>query len=151
MRLLCGRTSPLPASRRDFLTGTAAGFGMLGLESLLVRDGFVSAGGVALADDSLPALPSPRESAAGRLAPHHPPRARAVIQLFMLGGASQLDTFDHKPEVIKRHGETVNFVVYRRHSGESRSSAEKSLDLGATRRKRSLGDQRAPQHRPACR
>ena len=111
MTLFCGRTTPLPASRRDFLAGTGAGFGMLGLESLLARDGFVSASGVAMADDVPSPLSSPSEPAAARLVPHHPPRAKAVIQLFMLGGASQLDTFDHKPEVIKRHGETVNFVV----------------------------------------
>ena len=37
---------------------------------------------------------------------HHPPRARRVVQLFMSGAASQCDLFDHKPELIKRHGET---------------------------------------------
>jgi hypothetical protein len=36
---------------------------------------------------------------------HHPPRARRVIQLFMNGGASQMDLFDYKPELVKRHGE----------------------------------------------
>src|SRR6476659_7161129 len=42
---------------------------------------------------------------------HHPPKAKHVIQLFMLGGASQCDTFDYKPELIRRHGEAVNFTV----------------------------------------
>lgn len=37
--------------------------------------------------------------------PHHPPRARAVIQLFMNGGPSQMDLFDPKPELDRRHGE----------------------------------------------
>jgi len=34
-----------------------------------------------------------------------------VIQLFMLGGASQCDTFDYKPELIRRHGQIVPFTV----------------------------------------
>jgi uncharacterized protein (DUF1501 family) len=42
---------------------------------------------------------------------HHPAKARAVIQLFMLGGASQCDTFDYKPELIRRHGQSVAFRV----------------------------------------
>ena len=32
-----------------------------------------------------------------RLAPHHTPKAKRVIWLFMAGAPSQLDTFDHKP------------------------------------------------------
>ncbi len=38
---------------------------------------------------------------------HHPARARHVIYLQMLGGPSQLDLFDHKPELARRHGEPV--------------------------------------------
>jgi hypothetical protein len=32
-----------------------------------------------------------------------------VVQLFMAGGASHLDLFDFKPELVKRHGEPANF------------------------------------------
>lgn len=35
---------------------------------------------------------------------HHAPRATRVVQLFMSGAASQVDTFDHKPELERRHG-----------------------------------------------
>ncbi len=42
---------------------------------------------------------------------HHPAKAKAVIQLFMLGGASQCDTFDYKPELIRRSGQVVPFRV----------------------------------------
>ncbi|MGL4550289.1 MAG: DUF1501 domain-containing protein [Gemmataceae bacterium] len=38
-------------------------------------------------------------------ATHHPPKARRVIQLFMNGGASQCDLFDHKPALIKKAGQ----------------------------------------------
>ena len=37
--------------------------------------------------------------------PHHPPRAKRVIQLFMNGGASQMDLFDHKPALFRHAGE----------------------------------------------
>jgi hypothetical protein len=36
--------------------------------------------------------------------PHVLPRAKRVISLFMHGGPSQLDLFDHKPEMAKLHG-----------------------------------------------
>jgi hypothetical protein len=51
------------------------------------------------------AEPAPGENPlAPRLAPR-PPRARAVIQLFMNGGPSQMDLFDPKPELDAHHGE----------------------------------------------
>ena len=37
--------------------------------------------------------------------PHFKPRAKRVIFLFMHGGPSQVDTFDHKPELKKRDGQ----------------------------------------------
>ncbi len=36
--------------------------------------------------------------------PNFQPKAKRVVQLFMSGAASQVDTFDFKPELIKRHG-----------------------------------------------
>lgn len=40
-------------------------------------------------------------------APHFRPRAKHVIYLQMLGGPSQLDLFDYKPELSQRHGQEV--------------------------------------------
>ncbi|MDX1982057.1 MAG: DUF1501 domain-containing protein [Bryobacteraceae bacterium] len=37
--------------------------------------------------------------------PHHPPKAKRVIQLFMSGAASQCDTFDYKPLLFRRAGQ----------------------------------------------
>lgn len=74
-----------PISRRQALGRIGAGFGSLGLASVMASD--ASAG---LLD--------------GRL-PHFAPRARRVIQLFMPGGPSQVDTFDYKPEIAKHAGE----------------------------------------------
>jgi hypothetical protein len=76
-------------SRRNFL-GTLGG---IALTHLLGRSG-------ALAD-------SPRPELNGGV--HHPAKVRRVIQLFMNGGVSQMDTFDYKPELEKRHGEKVDF------------------------------------------
>jgi hypothetical protein len=39
-------------------------------------------------------------------APRHPPKAKAVIQLFMNGGPSQMDLFDPKPMLDKYHGQS---------------------------------------------
>ena len=41
--------------------------------------------------------------------PHHPPRAKRVVQMFMAGAASHIDLFDYKPELIKRHGQPADF------------------------------------------
>jgi len=37
------------------------------------------------------------------------PRAKRVVQLFMAGAASHIDLFDHKPELVKHHGEPSDF------------------------------------------
>ena len=42
-------------------------------------------------------------------APHHPAKAKRVIQLFMAGAASHLDLWDFKPDLIKHHGESSDF------------------------------------------
>jgi hypothetical protein len=38
---------------------------------------------------------------------HFTPKARRVIQLFMTGGASPMDTFDYKPELARVHGQKL--------------------------------------------
>lgn len=39
--------------------------------------------------------------------PHFQPRAKRVIFLYMHGGASHIDTFDHKPELRRQHGKQL--------------------------------------------
>ena len=39
--------------------------------------------------------------------PHFPAKAKRIIYLFMSGGPSQLDLFDYKPLLNKRHGEQL--------------------------------------------
>ena len=86
-----------PTSRRDFLLETGGGFGALALSGLLANDGLLAADEPTNARVDLDG---------GR---HHRAKVRRVIQLFMNGGASPMDTFDFKPELIKRHGEKVDF------------------------------------------
>jgi hypothetical protein len=49
---------------------------------------------------------------AGILAqPHHAPKAKRIISLFMAGGPSQLDLFDHKPLLNERNGQDLPETV----------------------------------------
>jgi len=70
---------PIPATRREFLVKSGAGFGALALSSLL-------GGSTAAAAEGGSALK-----------PHYAMRAKSVIFLFMEGGPSAMDTFDPKP------------------------------------------------------
>ena len=38
---------------------------------------------------------------------HHPPKIKRVIWLYMSGGPSHLETFDYKPELVRRSGEPM--------------------------------------------
>ena len=80
-------------SRRDFLWRSGGGFGGLALATMLTSD---------------PLGATPAHGVLGGVL-HHPPRAKRVIQLFMGGAASHLDTFDFKPELIKWHGKKSDF------------------------------------------
>jgi hypothetical protein len=39
--------------------------------------------------------------------PHHTPKANRAIQISLVGGMSHIDSFDHKPELTKRHGQPL--------------------------------------------
>ena len=94
---------PLPVlSRRDALCRLGAGFGTLGLASVLTQQGAVSAG---IADTS----PWNGSPLAPKL-PHFAPKAKHIIQLFMPGGPSQVDTFDYKPSIEKYAGQRPKIV-----------------------------------------
>src|SRR5690349_3052662 len=75
-------------TRREALRSLGGGFGGLALAHLLATDA---------------AAEGPRPELNGGL--HHRAKARRVIQLFMNGGVSQMDTFDYKPELARRHGQ----------------------------------------------
>jgi hypothetical protein len=67
-----------------------------------------------LARDGFPGPRGGDEPKAGPLAPkapHHPPRAKACIFLFMYGGPSQVDTFDYKPKLYGLDGKTIDITT----------------------------------------
>ena len=68
--------------------------------------GHLSIGGFAL--NSL--LASHAQGALPPRAPHHTPRAKNVILLFMCGGASHLETFDHKPKLKELAGKKASEI-----------------------------------------
>ena len=84
-------------NRRDFLTRTGGGFGMLALTAMLQEQGLLAA---EAPDSTAPNPVAPKQ-------PHFPARAQRVIFLFMAGGPSQVDTFDPKPELTRLHGQTL--------------------------------------------
>jgi hypothetical protein len=77
-------------TRRQFLSQSGIGIGAIALAELLHCDLFAQ---------------SPDASATGGLAglPHFAPKAKRVIYMFQSGAPSQLDLFDYKPELAKRH------------------------------------------------
>ncbi|HAY78438.1 MAG TPA: DUF1501 domain-containing protein, partial [Planctomycetaceae bacterium] len=94
--------NPLPCvTRRDALRRIGAGFGTLGLASVFADSGKMNGGVQAAELASSPLAVKP---------PHFAPKAKRVIQLFMPGGPSQVDTFDHKPAIRKHAGQRPEVV-----------------------------------------
>ncbi len=104
--------SPLVPSRRDVLRHAGAGLAGGGLLSALARadEGNVAGAG-----------------------PHHAPRVQRVLYLFMFGGPSQMDLFDHKPELQARHGQSIDIERRRNRFREAHL-------LGSTRKFRRWGE-----------
>src|SRR5262245_58456355 len=73
-------------SRRQFLTTLGMGVGGIALSELLARD-----------------VPAASAEAGVLSGPHFAPKAKRLIYLFMSGAPSQLDLFDYKPTLNRRH------------------------------------------------
>src|SRR5262245_47836493 len=84
-------TAP-PLSRRDWLARAGCGFGLLALADLLAADSIDRA--------AHPFALRP---------PHHTPRAKRVIFLYMPGGPSHVDLFDPKPRLMQDNGKPLPF------------------------------------------
>jgi len=83
----------LPISRRQLLHSSTCGIGSVALAWLLNDER-------ARAEVIKPTLEKPRFDTLPKV-PHHPPRARAMISLFMQGGPSHHDTLDYKPKMAE--------------------------------------------------
>ena len=76
-------------TRRGLLSSCASGFGAVAFSALF----------------------GPSARGFETLRPHYRPRARNVIFLYMDGGPSQVDTFDHKPRLEKENGQPIKMDV----------------------------------------
>src|SRR5262245_25604110 len=83
--------------RRDFLAAAGMGFGALAASAMLQRDGVVRAG------------ETHREAHASR----SPAKAKSVIWIFLIGGMSQMESFDPKPELNKYADKTIEESPYK--------------------------------------
>jgi hypothetical protein len=88
---------PTAPTRRDFLSRAGNGFGALALSYLLARDAEASE------QNKSPKIVNPLAPKK----PHFAPKAKSVIFLFMVGGPSQMETFDPKPVLDKIHGQQM--------------------------------------------
>ncbi len=82
---------PCLVDRRGFLATVGGGFAGMALSTLLAEEQLPDAGGDAKARSV-------------RKLPHFTPKSKQVIQIFVSGAMSQIDTFDYKPELSKWAG-----------------------------------------------
>lgn len=81
-----------PLDRRSFLQSAGMGFGWMAFAGLSQQCAAAAA------------------AASREIATHFAPRAKHVIFLFMDGGVSHVDTFDFKPELLKRTGQAAQWT-----------------------------------------
>ncbi len=92
-------SQPFNFSRRNFLRTSACGFGSLALGAMLRQQ--------AAASPATGAVGSPLSAKAT----HFPARAKRIIFLFMSGGPSQMDLFDHKPRLVEGSGKELPYEL----------------------------------------
>jgi hypothetical protein len=90
-------TFPSAIGRRTFLWNTGVSLGSMALASLLPRTQSLQA--------AVSAQSGRWNGVLGN--PHSVPRAKRIIWLYMAGGMSHLDTFDHKPMLEKLDGQPM--------------------------------------------
>ena len=81
-------------NRRHFFSRCSIGLGSVALGSLLSEQG------IAVPDLALKNPLEPKKT-------HFPAKAKSVIYLFMAGGPSQLDLFEHKPRLNALNGQPI--------------------------------------------
>ena len=104
-------------TRRSFLGRATTGIGSIALAALLKSD--------AAADSRAVSFQAERHRGTLPHA-HHEPRARRVIFLYMAGGPSHLETFDHKPRLAEYHGRPLPASIAR---GQPLSPLNRSTNL----------------------
>ncbi len=107
------------ATRRHFFSRCSMGVGSIALTSLMAEGGL----GVTPKSGN-PLEPKP---------PHFPAKAKNVIFLFMAGGPSQLEMFEHKPKLTELNGQPIpeSFIAGKRFA--FMDSSHRTNLLGSTR------------------
>ena len=90
----------IPGSRREFLQRASGGFGAVALSGLW--------------NELQAATSDPLAARRG----HYAAKADRVIFIYATGGASHIDTFDHKPQLTADHGKSVTASRWLNKSGE---------------------------------
>src|SRR6266581_5849297 len=81
------------SSRREFFQRAGSGLASIALAGMLNQDGLYAS--PTLVDPLAPKKP------------HHEPKAKSVIWLFMEGGPSHVDIFDPKPKLTEMNGQPM--------------------------------------------
>ena len=114
-------SEPVLTARREFLFRSAQGIGGIALANLL--------------NPALRAAPAATPAADAHWtgviqAPHHLPRARRIIYLYMAGGPSHLESFDFKPQLERFHGQPMPEVLTRGEQMSAQSGGQRLKLLG---------------------
>ena len=88
--------NPSLFTRRSALQTLGCGFGQLALAGIAAEQ-----------------LARAEAGAVSSKEPHHKPRAKRIIFLFMQGGVSHVDSFDHKPLLEREDGRMLDFADLR--------------------------------------
>ena len=93
-------------SRRQFMAHSATGLSGIALAQLLNDEGLLAAAPEKGSESPIRPMIDPSRPHASRVA-HITPKAKNVLVIFCSGACSHIDTWDYKPELIKRHGQTM--------------------------------------------
>ena len=91
--------------RRGFLSSTAGGLGSIALTAMLEQERLLSQDAISGSEERPPKIDATRPHAARR--PHFQAKAKQVLVIFCAGACSQLETYDYKPELIRRDGQPM--------------------------------------------
>ncbi|MDA1142937.1 MAG: DUF1501 domain-containing protein [Planctomycetota bacterium] len=104
-------------TRREMLTHSGMGFGLVGLAGVMNREGML-------------ATTQDRPDGLSVQSSRFVPKAKRVIHIFLNGGPSQIDTFDPKPELEKWTGEPLPGSISQEKTGSLMPSCFKFQKYG---------------------
>ena len=117
--------------RRLFLGDFCRGMSGIALASLLAEQNLLAETGNASDQPQI----RPDASLAPRQ-PHFMPKAKRVLHVFCTGAVSHLDTWDYKPELMKRHGQPMpgmaKLITFQGENGNLAQSPWKFRPYGQT-------------------